>query len=174
MPETLKRLAFHPLLLTLILNHYGAHKRYPHKLSDLFEGWIAKLLDAPSQAPSHLARLRQALVALAQATASGPISMADAMHCIANLGLVETVIDELASLGAVTADFLVELRHEALADYLRVQALMVGDEQGVVKRIESVDIQQGSLFPAFMIERATAAGAQRACWQRLSRHRLSD
>ncbi|MGB3317695.1 MAG: type I restriction enzyme HsdR N-terminal domain-containing protein [Sphingopyxis granuli] len=168
LPKLLENLAEHPLLLTLMAAHYAKTGEYPRRLGELFESWIETLLERSTRAVSDFEILRAALTAVAVATADGPISPARALSALATAGHAQADLDRLATLGAVVATRLVEVRHEALADYLRAGAFFEELTGDPVQKAGALRIEPGSMFPAFLIEGATSPPVQRAIWRRLS------
>ncbi|MDX8357753.1 NACHT domain-containing protein [Sphingopyxis terrae] len=168
LPKLLDNLAEHPLLLTLMVEHYVKNGDYPQRLGVLFESWLETLLERSARTVSEFETLRAALTTVAAATADGPVPPAQALSALAESGHAGADLDRLTALGAVLAARLVEVRHEALADFLRAGAFFDAATGDPVQMASALRIEPGSMFPAFLIEGATSLPVQRAIWQRLS------
>jgi hypothetical protein len=166
-PAAIESLASHPLLLSLLLDHHARKGSFPHQLAQLFETWLDAILDRNGKAPSAYARLRRALAIIADRTAAAPIRVEDALAALAAEQLSDSEFDELVSSHALQSDRTVEVQHEALADYLRAERLLSGDELASMARIKGAPITGGSLLPAFLVEGARTPALQSASWARI-------
>lgn len=168
-PESLEPLAAHPLLLTRVMDAYGATGEVQRNLSALFEAWIDQLLERRSRPPTEYASLRQALQAVAMDTIDAPLPLAEAIELLRAEGHEAAALDELVSTGAVVCTANVEVSHETLADYLRACAVYSGGGSLAAERIDDISISRGSLLPSFLVELAPTPELQGAAWGRLLR-----
>lgn len=172
MPKPLRALCFHPLLLTLVAKYVVIRGDTSVRIGDIFENWLAKLIEAPARPPSMRVKLEEALLAVALSTVDRPISRKEALEVVERRGFSATVFDELLSSDAVAqGTSTIELQHELLADYLRARHVASADEH-FVSYLEHGVVKKGSLLPILLMSMLGTREKQRALWQKLQRASL--
>jgi hypothetical protein len=167
MAKPLKSLFFHPLLLTLVAKHLVFDGDAPAKLEDIFQSWLATLVDSPSRRPAARVKLARALRLLALATEERPISIDEALGILDRNGLPEPVFDDMVqsdavALGATT----IELQHESLADYLRAEHI-ASTEETFADYLRQTEKFKDSLLPILLMGMLRTRLRQRALWTKL-------
>lgn len=173
MPQSLSRLASHPLLLARICSYWQVHRSYPSRLDALFEAWLDQLLARKTQPLSYLTTLRRGLTVLAEITAASPVQAAHVLDLFASMGIADKVLDELVLRDAArNSGMTIELHHEALADYLRALEVASSDS-----RFEAFLKQplaaQDSLFPVLLMAVLPTRERQKLLWEKLAQTSLS-
>jgi len=88
-------------------------------------------------------------------------------------GLSPSLINELIHRDAIQANgTFIEVQHEALADYLRAKHLAASAEPELTKRLETVALQNGSLFPTLLMSQLPSRHLQSVFWKRMAETEL--
>lgn len=165
-PKMLEPLLMHPLLLTLILEHRQRSGGLPSRLDDLFETWVARLLEVDGHSPARVARLRGVLKHFAVAI-DGAACAREAV--LAKVGAIDDAdLDALIATGALIFGERVELQHDALGDYLRAEALLDLPTDAFEAAIDAVTFQAGALFPALLMSRCRDPQLREFIWTRIA------
>lgn len=173
LPSRLATLCENPLLLNRVIEHWREEGRYPHRLTDLFETWLQRLLTSSRATVSQQGRRRALLRRLAD-TAEGGRLPVEAALAIADSAGGDAAIDDLVETGAVSHDGGAGLRfeHEALADYLRARTFLEGADDVVESRLRTFVPRDGSFFPILLVALATRRSWQSILWRRFAEHSL--
>ena len=165
-PKMLTSLLEHPLLLTLLLEHRKNSGTLPSRLDDLFETWIARLLEVDGHSPAQVARLRDLLKRFAIAIGGATRPRGPVLAAIG--GYDGRDLDALIATGALYLGDQVELQHDALGDYLRAEALLDLMPDDVERRLDATDFMPGALFPALLMSRCRDPKLRNAIWTRIA------
>ncbi|MBB6245695.1 type I restriction enzyme HsdR N-terminal domain-containing protein [Rhodanobacter sp. A1T4] len=173
MSSTLRSLCVNPLLLRLTLEYWKRERDFPRKIEFLFQSWIDTVLETEPSDPVSKLQREQALVALAEATTTAPISGAKAIARLSDRGIPAAVLNELIQCNAVrmTGEVL-ELQHEGLADYLRAKALATANEAELSHAITTLTVPPDSFFPVLLMAQLPSRNLQSALWKRLTSARI--
>jgi hypothetical protein len=173
MSPTLRSLCANPLLLRLALDYWKRHQDFPRKIEFLFRTWLEAVLETEPNDPVSNVQRQQALIALAQATAAGPFTSADAIHQLNERGIAPEVLNQLIQCNAfrLTAA-VVEIQHESLADYLRAKAFAARSESELLAEIPSLPIPSDSFFPVLLMAQLHRRDLQSALRSRLAAGRI--
>lgn len=170
MPELLLKLCKHPLLMGLALDYWQNENKFPLKIEELFRFWLDVVLVADIQDGVGSIDRETALTLLAKATADTPISKSKALSLLREHGFEDKVFTELLRCDALQVNgTVIELQHEALADYLRALDLASQDESKIASMLEDVLLEADSLFPVLLMALLPSNRLQRCLWKRLSR-----
>ena len=169
MPKTLRNICENMLVARRVLEYWKENGQYPLQLGLLFRAWMDKLLNTTSTPDSKAVWQESALTLLAEATIDAPISATTAAALLKQNHLEPTVITELIECDAVRANgTLLELQHEALADYLRAQHLASIPESELLHKLSTIAIPQDSLYATLLMAQLHTRQLQSALWKRLS------
>jgi hypothetical protein len=84
------------------------------------------------------------------------------------------VLNELIGCGAIRVEgAIVEVQHEALADYLRASAISSMEDREVFDRLPGLSMLANSFFPVLLMAQLRTRALQSALWKRLSETDLS-
>ncbi len=163
-PDVLRAVCRHPLILQLTLAHYREQGSLPTRIETLFRAWLNRLL--PSSLP--LARrtdLRSLLACFANATIDGPLAEAAAVGLVRAQGFSDDLLQALLDTDSLTQrGTMVELQHEALADYLRALDVVGLPSAEASQRLKALPLREGSQLPALLMAVASSAEMQRIVW----------
>src|SRR5262249_16748481 len=102
------------------------------------------------------------------------IATADAIARLTGRNIPAAVFNELIQCNAVRiTGMVVDLQHEALADYLRAKAVAARSETRLLREIPSLPIPSDSFFPPLLMAQLCSRILQSAFWKRLSTGRIS-
>jgi hypothetical protein len=125
LPPTLRSLCEHPLLLRQILGYWKRNNDFPRQIDRIFRSWLNNVLETEPNDHASSIRREQALTLVAQATVDAPIARTHALTLFDRNNLPASILNELIGCDALHIDgSVIEVRHEALADYLRTMALV--------------------------------------------------
>lgn len=169
LPARLATLCENPLLLNRVIEHWREEGRYPHRLTDLFETWLQRLVNSPLGSVSQAGRRRGLLRRLAKDAEGGRLVI-EAALAIAEAGGGDSALDDLVDIGALSRDGAASLRfeHEALADYLRAQTMLDGSDDAVEASLRGLVPKEGSFFPILLVALATKRSWQSILWRRFA------
>jgi hypothetical protein len=168
MPSLLQKLCEHPLLLQRLLEYWQQEKKLPSKIEELFRFWLDKLLRNIDDIKSI--DREDALGLLAKATLNKPINKIDAVRLLRQNNFPDNTFDELLQCDAIRIDgSVLELQHEALADYLRALDLISSNEEKVIiQSLLTVPLKADSFFPILLMELLPSRNLQQILWKRLA------
>lgn len=173
MPQSLSRLATHPLLFARIGSYWQDRRSYPSRLEALFEAWLDQLLARKTQPLSHLTTLRRGLTVLAEVTAASPAQAAHVLDLFVRMGIADKVLDELVLRDAArNSGMTIELHHEALADYLRALEVASSDSRFEAFLMQPLAAKE-SLFPVLLMAVLPTRERQKLLWEKLAQTSLS-
>jgi hypothetical protein len=169
MPEVLRTLCKTPLLLEQALAFWKLDHTFPTQLQDLFESWLSNMLKAePSDVVTAIER-EQGLTIIAKATTISPIAGGKALELFKEFGLRSEVLNDLINCDAIcVTGSVVELQHEAMADYLRAREVASLQESLALDRLATLPVVEGTLFPILLMALLPTNRLQSAWWRRLS------
>lgn len=163
-PNVLRTLCRHPLILQLTLALYKEQGRLPTRVEALFRRWIDRLL--PNTLP--LARrtdLRRLLSSFANATVNGPLTEAGAVDLVRRESFSDDLLQFLLDSDALAQrGMAVEVQHEALADYLRALDVVRLPPAEASQRLRTLPLREGSQLPALLMAVARSAEIQSLVW----------
>lgn len=164
-PKMLQPLMEHPLLLTLLLEHRQRRGVLPSRLDDLFENWVARLLEVDGNSPARVARLRALLKRFAVAVGGATRARAAVLAAIGTYD--DADLDALIKTGALAFGDQIELHHDALGDYLRAEALLDMSPSAIESRLPSTAFLPGAMFPSLLMARCRDPNIRDAIWKRI-------
>jgi hypothetical protein len=174
MSPTLRALCDNPLLLRQVLSHWKRHNDFPQDIERLFRSWLDNVLETKTTDHVSAVRREQALTLLARATVESPIVKTEALALLDENGIPSGVFNELVGCDALSVGgSAIEVRHEALADYLRATALASMNDEQVLRLLPSLAMPADSFFPVLLMSRLRSRELQSALWKRLSEAGLS-
>ncbi|WP_426409455.1 type I restriction enzyme HsdR N-terminal domain-containing protein [Bradyrhizobium ganzhouense] len=169
MPPILLALCDNPLLLQLTLEYWKREKQFPATLLPLFRSWLENLLKAKGSNVVSSIHRESALTLIAEATFHGPTSGEHILKLFEQAGIPSDVLNELVACDAArTSGSLIEVHHEALADYLRASKMAIASEAEMLARIPGLALSAGSFFPVLLISLLPNRRLQSALWKRLT------
>ena len=169
MPTLLRQLCKVPLLLTYTVQYWLLNARFPTRIDRVFQSWLENLLVYRPGNEVEAINCELALSTLAVATAENNISKAEAVSLLLDAGQAPSIFDDLVRFGAVWVDGdIIQLQHEALADYLRAKSLAAGAEDAVRERIATVPLAEDSWFPIILLALLRSAELRKTLWERLA------
>lgn len=173
MPPTLRALCNNPLLLRLAIVHWMRENDFPRKIESLFQSWLENVLETePSDYASAIYR-EQALTLLAQATTDAPIAGLQAIALFKEHELPSGVLNELLGCGAVcSSGSVIEVQHQALADYLRAKAAASQTDDEIASILPGLSFPNDSFFPILLMAQLRTRRMQSLLWKRLSKLKL--
>lgn len=172
-PGLLEPLSESPLLLSLILDSRDKHGVWPRDLKTLFETWIEQLIAGHGASAGLYARLRTVLRRIAVILVEQGRSTEAVMRTLASEGFQDSLVDRLAELGAIQLYPHVEIAHDALAEYLRVEALLLRPLDTVLDHIATAPFAPGSFEPVLVVTLARDEPIARAMWARAARDSIA-
>lgn len=169
MPEMLRALCRSPLLLGRALAFWRLNHSFPTQMGELFQSWLSSMLKAnPSDAVSTIERER-GLTVIAQATLNAPLAGAKALALFKESGIRSDVLNELVNCDAVrVTGSVVEVQHEALADFLRAREVASAQEDITLQQLAELPVAEDSFFPVLLMALLPSNRLQSAWWRRLS------
>ena len=169
MAPTLRALCDNPLLLRQVLGYWKREGDFPRNIEFLFRSWLDNVLETAPSDPTSTVRREQALTLLAQATVNSPIAKTEALALFDRHNMPSGILNELIGCDALRIDgSVVEVRHEALADYLRAAALASTENDRVLALLPSLPMPADSFFPVLLMALLGTRALQSALWKRLS------
>jgi hypothetical protein len=174
MPSTLRVLCENPLVLRQVLAYWKQHNDFPRRIELLFRSWLDNVLETEPSDFVSTAQREQALQVLAQATIDSPIVTAEAISLLKDHDLPPAVLNELIGCDAIRVErSIVEVQHEALADYLRASAIASMEDRQVLDQLPKLSMPANSFFPVLLMAQLRTRALQSALWKRLSEADLS-
>jgi hypothetical protein len=169
MPVTLRSLCSIPMLLQLTLEYWKRQNAFPQKIEFLFRSWLDSTLKTePNDIVSAIVR-EQALALISAETAFSPISGAQAITLLGSHNIPTLALNELISCDAVRMNgSVVEVQHEALADYLRAKAIASSPEDELLLHLSALPMPTDAFFPVLLAAQLVPHRLQTALWKRLS------
>jgi hypothetical protein len=169
MPPTLRALCGNPLVLRQVLAYWKQHNLFPPRIVLLFRSWLDNVLETEPGDFASAAQREKALQLLAQATVDAPIARAEAISLFKNQDLPPAVLNELSGCDAIRVEGpLVEVQHEALADFLRASAISSMEDGQVLDQLPKLSMPANSFFPVLLMAQLRSRALQSALWKRLS------
>lgn len=168
MPETLRTLCKNPLLLGQALAFWKLNQTFPSQIADMFQAWLSSTLKADSTDAVSTIEREQGLAAIAQATLNTPLPSAKALALFKEMGIRAEVLNDLINWDAIrVTGSVVEVQHEALADYLRAKEI-AAQEDLAVEHLAALPIPEDSFFPVLLMALLPTNRLQSAWWRQLS------
>jgi hypothetical protein len=169
MPPTLRALCNNPLLLRLALGYWKRENDFPRKIELLFRSWLDNVLETEPSDHASAAYREHALTLLSQATFTSPITILEAITLFKKHDLSPAVLNELIGCDAArVGGSVIEVQHEALADYLRAKALASMPDDEIVSLLPNLSMPADSFFPVLLMAQLRTRPLQSALWKRLS------
>jgi hypothetical protein len=169
MPELLRGLCTNPLLLQLALEYWRVERQFPGKIDSLFRSWLDRILRVDTHDNISAIQREGALTVISEASATGSINNARAISLLKQHGYTESVLDDLIRCDAVrVSGSLIEVEHEALADYLRACRVVSGEQVDIPRVIAAMSLDADSLLPVLLMALLPSLVLQRALWTRLA------
>ena len=174
MTPTLRALCANPLLLRQVLGYWKRENDFPQKIEFLFRSWLNNVLETEPNDHASAVRRELALTLLAQATIEGPVTLTVALTILDNHQIPQNILNELIGCDALRVDgAVVQVCHEALADYLRATALATKSSEEVVALLPGLSMPADSFFPVLLMAQLRTRELQSTCWKHLSAAGLS-
>ena len=169
MSETLRTLCKNPLLLHRALASWKLNHIFPAQIGDLFQSWLSSLLKVdPNDAVSGIERER-GLAVIAHATLDAPLAGARALALFSETGIRAEVLNDLVNCDAIrVTGSVVEVQHEAMADYLRAKEVAAAQEDATLVRLATLPLSEDTFFPVLLMALLRTNRLQSAWWRRLS------
>ena len=168
MPEMLRRLCKNPLLLSRALAFWKLNRTFPTQITDLFQSWLSSMLKAYRNDAVATIEREQGLTAIAQATLNTPLARGKALALFKEQGIGSDVLNDLIDCDAARlTGTVIEVQHEAMADYLRAKAIAT-QENLTVKQLASLPIAEEAFFPVLLMALLPTNRLQSAWWRQLS------
>jgi hypothetical protein len=165
-PNHLRTLCAVPLLASLVAHHVRSFQRFPTNVNTLYEEWLSKIL-RPFPALEK-GRLRAFLEELAVETATQPFQITRCWELAKGMD-ISAGLEQLADADAITIrGTTVELVHEGLADFFRVQRLLRLSSEELKLALDAIDISDASQLPGLLLSGASTPKASRTVWQYLA------
>jgi len=169
MPGMLRTLCKNPLLLDRSLAFWKRNHTFPTQIPDLFQSWLSSMLKADLHDVVSAIEREQGLKVIAQATLNTPLAKAKALALFRESGIRFEVLNDLINCDAVRATgSVVEVQHEAMADYLRAREVVAAQEEVTVEQLAALPVAEDSFFPALLMALLPTNRLQSAWWRRLS------
>ena len=168
MPRLLWDLSEIPLILDRIIAFHETSRRFPSRLDELFEHWIAQLLNHPYSTPSSFALRRKVIGAIAGALGDKNLAPDEALELTITSGGDNEAFDGLVQCGALMVSAMsVDLVHEGLADYFRARALAALSEDQLRQALSLVSFDEDSLMPVLLAALVKQPTSRAYVWERL-------
>lgn len=168
MPRLLWDLSEIPLILDRIIAFHETSRRFPSRLDELFEHWIAQLLNHPYSTPSSSALRRKVISAIAGALSDRSLTPDDALELTIASGGGYEAFDGLVQCGALMVSAMsVDLVHEALADYFRARTLAALSEDQLRLTLSPMSFDEDSLMPVLLAALIKQPTSRAYVWERL-------
>ncbi|WP_454650531.1 NACHT domain-containing protein [Bradyrhizobium liaoningense] len=169
MPDMLQELCKNPLLFSLVLDYWKLNEAFPKQIEFLFRSWLDSTLKLqPNDTVSAVIR-EHALALIANATTEANITPQMALALLKANGIPAASLNELIGCDAIRVNgSVVEVQHEALADYLRAKSIASQDEASLISSLASTAMAADSFLPVLLMSQLTTHRTQDALWQRLS------
>lgn len=176
MPRLLTDLSEVPLLLERIVAFWVASKRFPSRLEQLFEHWVAQLLEGTAVAASaaQMVICDMALEQLAHEMGLRPLTPSAALRSTEASGGDKQTFDALIGCGILRiTKASVEFVHEGVADYFRVRSLLALPFPQLQSALSSFNMDEDSLLPVLLVAQVQDRVSREYVWQRLQEMSLS-
>ncbi len=169
MPKILFDLCKTPLLLEQALVFFKSTRTLPTQLSDLFQSWLENILKVePSEFVTAIER-EKGLAVIATSTVNSPIAGEEALNRFKQIGLRPEILNDLIACDALSSiGSIVEVQHEAMADYLRAKTVASLKEDAALDALANLPVVDGALFPSLLMATLTTNRLQSAWWRRLA------
>lgn len=169
--DFLKSLWKYPLLLRLTLETHQQNGRLPNDIATLFRHWLDRIIPASMPIKKRV-EMREILTIVAKETVSSPLSEAALVSLAENYS--EDALQQLVDNDAFSkrGDML-EVRHEALADYLRALEMLQLSPEQIGERIEEVSFVADSQFAHLLMAMAQSVEVQGIVWRKVAAQNLS-
>ncbi len=165
-PEHLRQLCQVPLLAKLVAKHLRSFQRFPTNVNTLYEEWLGEIL-RPFQALEK-GRLRAFLEELAAETTTQPVQITRCWELAKSMD-ISAGLEQLMDADAISIrGTSVELVHEGLADFFRVQRLLRLPLKELGPALEGIDTSDTSQTPGLLLSGAATPEASRVIWQSLA------
>ena len=169
MSPTLRSLCVNPLLLELVLDYWRRNDDFPKKIELLFRSWLDSILRAEPSEHAPAAMRERALTIIAQATTEAPISGMRVVALLGDNNLPTSILDELIGHDAIRINGgVIEVQHEALADYLRAKAAAEIPQAPLLAQLSTLAMPADSFFPVLLMALLPTHRLQAALWKRLA------
>lgn len=160
----LKALWTQPLLLDLTVSHYRSHRNVPTGLEGLFIHWLNQLLPSSGRYLEDSA-LRDLLTQVAKATAEAPLTRVVLLDLACRNDFEDDQIEELFRCDALVGrDGEIELRHEALADYLRAADIIRQPPAELEAALKGLPMTADGNLPSLLMAMASTPQLQALVW----------
>jgi len=176
MPRLLTDLSVVPLLLERIVAFWVANERFPSRLEQLFEHWVAQLLDGAAVPASAAQTVICDIVLeqLAHEMGMRPLTPSAALRSTEACGGDRATFDALIGCGILRmTKTSVEFVHEGVADYFRVRSLLALPFSQLQSVLSSFIMDEDSLLPVLLVAQVKDAASREYIWQRLQEMSLS-
>ena len=168
MPEMLRTLCKNPLLLSQALAFWKLNHTFPTQITDLFQSWLSSTLKADPNDAVFAIECEHGLTVIAQATWNTPLAGTKALALFKESGIRSEVLNDLVNCDAVrVTGSVVEVQHEAMADYLRAKAVAT-QENLTVEQLAALPITEDSFFPVLLMAALPTNRLQSEWWRQLS------
>ncbi|MEW9614627.1 NACHT domain-containing protein [Shinella sp. S4-D37] len=169
-PDHLRQLCQVPLLANLVANHSRSFQRFPTNVNTLYEEWLGEIL-RPFPALEK-GRLRAFLEELAAETSAQPVQITRCWELAKGMD-ISAGLEQLADADAITIrGTSVELVHEGLADFFRVQRLLRLPLNELELALDAIDNSDSSQLPGLLLSGATTPEASRVIWHSLAERNI--
>jgi hypothetical protein len=168
MPPTLRALCDNPLLLRLALRYWKRENDFPRKIEFLFRSWLDNVLETEPSDHASTAYREHGLTLLSLSTSASPVTTLEAITLFEKHGLPSAVLNQLIGCDAArVSGSVIEIQHEALADYVRAKALASMPDDEVLSRLPNLSLPADSFFPVLFMTQLRTRLLQSALWKRL-------
>lgn len=169
-PILLRDFCSYPLLLELIINYWLLKKTYPTDIESIFKNWFnATLLINQNNIADELVR-EEAIKLIANNTVNSPSTKSKIISLFREHCIPITVLSDLIRMDSISiqGDSL-EIKHEGLADYLRISSLISSQSsEALESALESLPLRPDSLFPILLVAMLPTYELQKKLWVRLA------
>ncbi len=169
-PILLRDFCSYPLLLELIINYWLLNKTYPTNIESIFKNWFnATLLINQNNTVEELVR-EEAIKLIANNTVNSPSTKSKIISLFREHGIPITILSDLIRMDSISiqGDSL-EVKHEGLADYLRICSLISSQSsEALESTLESIPLRPDSLFPILLVAMLPTYKLQKKLWVRLA------
>ena len=122
----------------------------------------------PNDAVSAIER-ELGLAVIAHATLDAPLGGATALALFSESGIRAEVLNDLVNCDAIrVTGSVVEVQHEAMADYLRAKEVAAAQEDTSLVRLATLPLREDSFFPVLLMALLRTNRLQAAWWRRVS------
>ena len=169
-PPILKDFCSYPLLLELIVKYWLLNKAMPINIIPLFQSWLESSLVACEKSVIEYTHLEEALLVISYETKASPISKSELIGLFKKNEISLDLLNQLINLDSIHIQGnSIEIKHEALADYLRIKKIILDNNEKFIKSlINNTQLKVGSLFPILLIAMLPTIKLQKKLWRHLS------